>query len=184
MTHRIPSFRLLVLFLAGFSVTAASAQRIVAAVPVGTEPRGVAANPSTGNIYVANVLDGTISVIQKNIVTATLPVDTLPYLVAVDSKTNRIYAAGCNFQTGAGSMVVVIDGATNQVVTDVTLNESCGLGTQGIAVNPLTNRVYVSDYDDSQEVVIDGATNQILTRVDLSGALPVGVGVDLRTNQI
>jgi YVTN family beta-propeller protein len=79
--------------------------------------------------------------------------------------------------------VVVIDGNTNQVVTDISLNQSCGLGTQGIAVNQFTNRVYVSDYDDSQEVVIDGATNEIAARVDLLGGLPVGVAVDLISNK-
>ena len=101
---------------------------------------------------------------------ATFPVDTLPYVVRMETRiTNRIYAAGCNFLTGAGSMVVVIDGSNNHVITDIPLNQSGGLGTQGIALNLFTNRVYVSDYDDNQEVVIDGATNQIAARVDLQG---------------
>jgi YVTN family beta-propeller protein len=160
------------------------AQHVVATVPVGSEPRGVAVNPNTGHIYVANVTGGSVSVLQTNTVIATIPVDTLPYEIAVDAKTNRVYAAGCNFFTGAGSMVVVIDGNTNQVITNISLNQSCGLGTQGIAANQFTNRVYVSDYDDSQEVVIDGATNQILTRVDLAGRAPLGVTVNLRTNQV
>ena len=164
--------------------SAARAQHIVARVPVGNEPRGVAVNFNTGNIYVANVIDGTVSVLHKNTAVATIPVDTLPFEVAVNSNTNRIYATGCNFQTGAGSMVVVIDGSTNKVITNITVNLSCGLGTQGIAVNPRTNRIYVSDYDDAQEIVIDGATNQILTSIDLSGRQPIGLAVNPRNNQI
>ena len=166
-----------------FSLSAAFAQRIIATVPVGDEPRGVAVNSYSGRVYVANVHSGTISVIHTGSVIETIPVDTLPYVVAINDKTNRIYAAGCNFLTGAGSMVVVIDGRTNKVITDIPLNQFCGLGTQGIAVNQFTNRVYVSDYDDSQEVVIDGATNQITARVDLNGGLALGVAVDLLTNQ-
>jgi YVTN family beta-propeller protein len=173
----------LLLFLTA-SLSTVFAQHIVARVAVGDEPRGVAINPYTGLVYVANVHDGTISILRTASVLETLPVDTLPYVVAINYKTNRIYAAGCNFLTGAGSMVVVIDGRSNQVITDISLNQSCGLGTQGIAVNQFTDQVYVSDYDDNQEVVIDGATNQIAARIDLLGRDPLGVAVDLLTNQI
>jgi len=166
------------------SLATAFGQHLIGSVAVGDEPRGVAVNPFTGFIYVANVHSGTMSVLRKNAQTATFPVDTLPFVVAVNPKTNRVYAAGCNFLTGAGSMVVVIDGKTNQVLEDISLNNTCSLGTQGIAVNPFTNRVYVSDYDDSQEVVIDGSTNQIVARVDLAGGLPLGVAVDLAANQV
>lgn len=183
--HRFLHSRLAFLFLfLMFSLSTAFAQHIVGRVAVGDEPRGVAVNPYTGRVYVANVHDGTISILRAGSVLETLPVDTLPYVVAINNQTNRIYAAGCNFLTGAGSMVVVIDGRTNQVITDISLNQSCGLGTQGIAVNQFTNEVYVSDYDDNQEVVIDGATNQIAARIDLLGREPVGVAVDLLTNQV
>lgn len=138
----------------------------------------MAANPITDSAYVANVQDGTVTVVRHNSVIATVPVDTLPFVVAVDVTTNRIYASGCNFFTGAGSMVVVIDGRTNKVITDVQLNDFCSLGVQGIAVNPLMHRVYVSDYDENQEVVLDGSKNQIVARVDLQGQEPVGVAVN------
>jgi YVTN family beta-propeller protein len=185
VTYRFSLSRLssIVLFLS-LSFAAAFGQHIVTTIPVGDEPRGVAVNPFTGFIYVANVHSGTISVLNHTSLVTTIPVDTLPYVVAINARTNRIYAAGCNFLTGAGSMVIVIDGRTNKVVEDIPLNETCSLGTQGIAVNSLANRVYVSDYDDSQEVVIDGATNQILSRIDLAGGLPLGVAVDAATTQV
>lgn len=173
----------LVLFLP-LSLATALGQHIVGSASVGDEPRGVAANPNTGFIYVANVHSGTISVLRQSAVFATIPVDTLPFVVAINTKTNRIYAAGCNFLTGAGSTVVVIDGKTNKQIDSIPLNQTCNLGTQGIVVNSFTNKVYVSDYDDSQEVVIDSSTNQIAARVDLNSGLPVGVAVDLATNQV
>lgn len=168
-------------FALSFSV---SAQQLLRTVTVGTEPRGVAINQLTSTIYVANVTSGSISVIQRGSVTATIPVDTLPFEVTVNPITNLVYATGCNFFTGEGSKVVVIDGRSNQVVKTIVLNQSCSLGTQGIAANALTNRIYVSDYDESQEVVIDGASNEIATRIDLVGALPTGVAIDLATNKV
>jgi DNA-binding beta-propeller fold protein YncE len=95
-----------------------------------------------------------------------------------------IYATGCNFFTGEGSKVVVIDGRNNQIVKNIQLNDFCSLGIQGIAANPLTNRIYISDYDENQEVVVDGSSNEILTRIDLLGREPVGVAVDLVTNNV
>ncbi|PYX46544.1 MAG: hypothetical protein DMG79_16190, partial [Acidobacteria bacterium] len=110
MLHRSLLFKMFGLFLfLTCSLSTVFAQHIVAQVPVGSEPRGVGVNPMSGIVYVANVGSGTISVLRKASVIATIPVDTLPFVVAVNSKTNRIYAAGCNFNTGAGSMVVVID---------------------------------------------------------------------------
>jgi YVTN family beta-propeller protein len=185
VTHRSRLFRLLSLSLfLPLSLATVFAQHIVGSIPVGDEPRGVAVNPFTATVYVANVQSGSVSVLRNRSVIATVPVDTLPYVVAVNQRTNRIYAAGCNFLTGAGSMVVVIDGNSNSVIANISLNPFCGLGTQGIAVNSFTNRVYVSDYDDNQEVVIDGATNQIAARVDLAGRQPLGVAVDLLTDQV
>ena len=171
MHRSLPSRLAFLVVCLTFSLSTAFAQHIIGTVSVGDEPRGVAVNSYTGRVYVANVHSGTISVVHNGTVIETIPVDTLPYVVAVNHKTNRIYAAGCNFLTGAGSMVVVIDGHSDKVITDIAINQACGLGTQGIAVNPFTNRVYAGDYDDSQEVVIDGATNQITARVDLSGIL-------------
>ena len=105
--------RFAVLFLLALSLPC-FAQHLVKSVAVGTEPRGVGVNPRTGRIYVANVTDGTISVLGRGTVVTTIPVDTLPFEVAVNPLTNRIYAAGCNFFTGEGSTVVVIDGSTNR----------------------------------------------------------------------
>jgi DNA-binding beta-propeller fold protein YncE len=38
---------------------------VVATVPVGREPEGVAVNPRTSTAYVANTLDNTVSALRK-----------------------------------------------------------------------------------------------------------------------
>jgi YVTN family beta-propeller protein len=62
-------------------------------IPVGSNVLGVAANPATNRIYVANPLSNNISVIDgaTNAVTATATVGSYPYAVTVNPTTNRIY---------------------------------------------------------------------------------------------
>ena len=49
---------------------------VTATIPVGSSPGGVAADPKTNTIYVADFLDNTVSVIsgRTDTVTATIPV--------------------------------------------------------------------------------------------------------------
>src|SRR5260370_24573005 len=77
--------------------------KITATISVGTEPVGVAANPRTNTIYVANSVDNTVSVIsgQVNTVTATVPVGRTPGGVAVKPRTNTIYLANGTHDTGS-----------------------------------------------------------------------------------
>lgn len=168
-----------------FALTlSANAQHVVKTVQVGSEPRGVAINPLTDSVYIANTQTGNVSILKHDVVIATLPVNTLPEEVTFDIAANKAYVGGCDFRTNAGSKVIVIDGRTNQITTTIDINEFCVFGIQGITVNPLTHRVYVSNYDDNEEVVIDGTNNQIISRIDLAGREPEGAAVDLHTNQI
>ena len=91
---------------------------MVATVPVGSHPMGVAVNPNTNRIYVANTWSNNVSVIDgdTNTVVATVPAGDMPRGVAVNPTTNRIYVA--NFGSGSYN-VSVIDGATNTVVATV-----------------------------------------------------------------
>ena len=68
---------------------------VVATVPVGPYPSGVAVNPTTNLIYAANQGSGDVSVIDgtTNTVVATVSLGILCYDVAVNPVTNRIYTA-------------------------------------------------------------------------------------------
>ncbi|MGB1271293.1 MAG: fructose PTS transporter subunit IIA, partial [Endozoicomonas sp.] len=57
------------------------------------------------------------------------------------------------------STVSVIDGRRNTVAATV----ATGANPWTAAVNPVTNRVYVANYDDDNVTVIDGATNAVTT---------------------
>jgi YVTN family beta-propeller protein len=109
------------------------------------------------------------------VVTATVPL--LPAVssnalvvvpLAVNTATNKIYASN------GTDTVTVIDGATNS-----TTAIPVGAPVEVLAVNPVTNMVYVGE--QSNVVVIDGATNSTTT-LGVPGA--VALAVNTTTNQI
>jgi YVTN family beta-propeller protein len=87
-------------------------------------------------------------------ITATIPLSNTPKCIAINNETNRIYVG-----TDAG--VVVIDGTTDTVVTQIPTVDS----VRDIAVNPKTNRVFAF-VEGNNVLVLDGGTNQQV------GALP------------
>jgi YVTN family beta-propeller protein len=83
------------------------------------------------------------------------------------------------FATGI-PVVAVIDGATNDVVAAV----QTGLSdfTNEVAVNPATNRVYVTDTFSETVTVIDGGSNTVVTALPVSR--PNDLAVDMTSNRI
>ena len=64
----------------------------------------------------------------------------------------------------------------------VTATVAAGYGPNAVAVNPVTNKIYVANYVSDNVTVIDGATNGTTT-VGV-GTSPVAVAVNPVTNKI
>jgi YVTN family beta-propeller protein len=154
-----------------------AAQSLVATVPVGVRPSGVAINTNTNKIYVLNTclsyptcdVDAIVTVIDG----ATLSTTDVTVgigdaggsaSIAVNQTTNKIYVANsCGNDTicRSNGTVTVIDGTTLSMAT-VTV----GYGPSGVAVNETTNKVYVVNHcgDDpscqgnATVTMIDGVT--------------------------
>ncbi len=177
----------------GFAVTSlpAAAQVAISTVAVGNSPAAAAVNPTTNTIYAVNKCgndpacnsNGTLSVINgATLATQTVSVGVQPRSVAVDSATNKIYVANkCgddpSCSTSRNGTVTVIDGATLSTHT-VTV----GVFPYSVAVNPVTNQIYVSDEGDGTVTVIDGVT--LSTQTITLTPEPHGVAVNSVTNQI
>jgi YVTN family beta-propeller protein len=88
---------------------------------VGTDPAGAAVDPAAGTVYVTNLADGTVSVIDvaTSTVTATIPVGSQPEGVAVDPSTHTVYVANYGDDT-----VSVISAAQPAPVITVTSSKN------------------------------------------------------------
>ena len=139
----------------GNSVTVIDgATNTTATVAAGIGPAGVAVNPVTNKIYVANSGGNSVTVI--------------------DGATNShrhgcggpISRCGCGesghqqdlrSQPERSNTVTVIDGASN-----TTSTVAVGSNPAAVAVNPVTNKIYVANTGSSNVTVIDGATQHHL----------------------
>ena len=134
-----------------------------ALAPGGPDSRGfgVAANSTTNKIYVANQRSNNVTLIDgatNSTTTIADPNAFAPVAVAQDSLTNRIYVAnaGCSVTSigchNPGS-VTVINGAANSTTTIIDPQANT---PEAVAVNAMTNRIYVTNVISGNLSVIDG----------------------------
>ena len=154
-----------------------SANAIVSSVPAGANCRlcvnteGVAIAPDAGRLYVSNVFDQSVSVIDiaSNALVATLPIAGGPTAVVASPNGTRVYVLD---GTG-GAFVSEIDTATNAVLRTTPL-----LVTQarGMAITPDGARLYVSTYGSNSVKVVSTATMSVTATIP-AGNVPMGVDV-------
>jgi len=165
----------------------------------GTGPTGVAVNPRTKRLYIANngsdnltVFDTTTNKRVADIYLGS-PYALGPFGVAVNPVTNRIYVAHAWSRSGTGSVLTVIDGATNTIIG----RWDAGPIPYAVVVNSVTNRIYVGHGDSdpfggyatsTQVSVFDGATNvkiaAIETATDIAAGGSYAVAVDEGHNRV
>jgi YVTN family beta-propeller protein len=145
-------------------------------IDVNTFPVGIAVNPNTKKVYVANEYSNTVSVLdtETDKVKSTIKVGVFPYGIDINPLNNRVYV------TNRGSNTIsVIDGSINSKLDDITVGKS----PVGIAVNPSANWIYVTNLDDGTVSVIDGITNKVIDTISV-GKTPYGIEVNPLFNKI
>jgi YVTN family beta-propeller protein len=157
------------------SVIDSSTDRVLTSIPVVLRPDGVAVNPSTNKTYVTSANYRGVSVVNDATNTLDYNIDAPPGLaVAVNPVTNRIYTANT-------TAVTVIDASTRTIVGSVVV----GFLPTGIAVNYVTNRIYVGSQNTNDVSVIDGSTNAVIATIPVTYSPGTfGVDVNPRTNRI
>ncbi len=166
-------------------------------------PVALAVNSTTNKIYVVTgdhvtVIDG-----ATNAMTGVIDPNAVnPNAVVVNEATNKIYVAnlGDDGQGNNYGNITVIAGSDNSTTT-VTDPNALAPGTPGcifggspcqnqpIAVDSVTNKIYVANYGSRNGTaynvtVIDGATNSTTTISDPNAYQPSWVAVDSTTNKI
>lgn len=161
----------IVVCLLPLSIAAASSKRVVATIPVGDSPAGIAITPDNRFAYVANNNNdslpngNTVSVIdlKSNIVVTTISDVSFnePYTVTINKAGSIAYVTNSN-----GTTITLISTATNQVIGTITGFD----GPSGMVITPDGTRAYVNNYGGPSGV---GSGNATTVRV-----------VDLNTNTI
>jgi YVTN family beta-propeller protein len=143
------------------SVINTSNNTVVATIPVGANPIGIAVTPNGDFVYVGNRLANTVSVISTatDTVVDTVTVGSSPLQVAITP--NGAFAYVTN--NGSGT-VSVIDTATHTVATF-----AAGSTPNGIAITPNGALAYVVNQFPLTVSVIDTATNAVVNTVPLGG---------------
>lgn len=148
----------------------------VGAVDPGLPLRLVGEYPLTGNttrfdyasmdaaratIWVAHMGDGAIEAfnVKSNRVTLTVPISPAASVRGVLAARGNVYAAA----QGIGS-VVVLDGGSGKQLATIPAGD-----VDGLAYDPVTQRVFVSDEGGGRDTVIDASTNTRIGTVELGG---------------
>src|SRR5215813_7056169 len=159
------------------SVIDTATNTVVATVPVGVRPIGVAITPDGTHAYVANRISGGVSVIDTatNTVVATVPVRD-PFGVAITPDGTHAYVTN-NIPCCFLGTVSVIDTATNTVVATVPVGRETS--PRGVAITPDGTHAYVTYQFPTIVSVIDTATNTVVATVRfVPGARGVAITPD------
>ncbi len=155
------------------SVIDTATNSVVATVPLGFSPAGVAVTPDGKHVYVTDSAGVAVIDTATNLLVATVPVGNSPHGVAITPDGNHAYVAN-----GGSNTVSVIDTATNM---EVGLPIPIPVGTQpaNVAVTPDGKRAYVTNRGAFPNVqgtvsVIDTASNAVVATV-MNLATPAGV---------
>ena len=145
-------------------------------------PDSIAINPVTNQVYVANLASANATVItlaSPNNVVSDVSLASGGSAIAVDVVTNIAYSA----DTVSGTIGVINGNSLPPTSTGTNLT-SGGSSPQEVAVNPVTHRAYVANYNNPGSItVVDGATS-VTTDIPTSVALTTAIAVDPATNLI
>jgi len=125
------------------------------------------------------VLDG-----RNNAVIATYQVPVVN-AIAVNLVTGTLYVGGSEqSDTGVQSVVVALNPSTGAVLGTIPVTTTPGYGIVELAVDPVTNRIFVSNASDNAITMINGRTNTVTASEPLNGQVPAGLAVNFLTGKV
>jgi YVTN family beta-propeller protein len=148
---------------------------VVDTIPVCTDftcsPIIPAVTPNGARVYVTNILQDTVSVIDTltNTLVGTITVGQSPWGIAITPDGTRAYVAN------SSGTISVIDTSTDTVITTIVDNDL----PFGVAITPDGTRVYVSNARGSVSVV-DISTNTIISDIPVLDFPVPGFGFPAR----
>jgi len=170
-------------------------EQVVTVIPVGRYPHGLVVDEGNNRIYVANMNEGTVTVIdgETNAVVDTFQAGKSTRDVAVNAETGRLYVADLGLYDMESVRVgplrlyrpefamAVLDSQTGATLTNVPV----GANPWVVEVNEAAGHIYVANYNSSSVSVIDGAEGRVITTIDVGPfRVPFDIAVDEETNRV
>jgi YVTN family beta-propeller protein len=148
---------------AGDAITTDTAptNKVVATIRVGNGPHVIAVSPDDITVYVANLLNNTISVIDAstNKVKATYSAGSFPDGLAVTPDGNLLYVAN---YTSSGT-VSIINASTGALVKQIPVGDD----PRYLQISPDGSLAYVANQNSGTISVIDTATQSVTTSITI-----------------
>jgi YVTN family beta-propeller protein len=134
---------------------------LYASVPVGSDPSGVAYDQQTGDAWVTNAADNTVSVIHVSNATTvtTLAAGSFPTGVVYDSGTGQVFIS----DSGNGNMTVFNGSSLQASPLFTDFSEPAGL-----AYDPAQDEVFVADPAALQVHVVSDVTDGVVASLSLT----------------
>jgi YVTN family beta-propeller protein len=158
------------------AVVDTSDNSVITTIPIPSGPHSLVVSPDGARVYVANNVNynSNLTVIDTatNSVAGNIPVGSGPVDVALNNDGSRLYVT--NNQDFTVSVIDTQAGAIGAVIATL----QAGHGVSGVAVNPISGKVYVTraGYNGEDVLVFDPVT-YALTKIIPVGAGPNGLGV-------
>lgn len=151
------------------AVISKATNSIVAMVPVGSTPLGLAASKDGAYVYVTHPNDNYVSVVATahHRVVATIPVGAFPAGIDVTPNGNLVYVAN-----SANRSISVIATASNTVIATVPADFT----PNSVAITPDGAFVYVTNIGSDNVTVLATATNTVISTIPV-GEGPIGLVV-------
>jgi YVTN family beta-propeller protein len=152
-------------------------QTVIATIPVGLEPQGVAVNEADNWIYSANN-DGTVSAVNggdySEITTISVADNDVDNIV-INQDTKKAYVSYDSYPFGVAAIDVnPVSPTFNTVIATIDLASP----NEELAVNETTNRIYVNIDGNSTIGIIDGSTDTLETVISVPGSKGLQFAVD------
>jgi YVTN family beta-propeller protein len=148
----------------GLAVIDGATNSLLAIVPAGIAPWGVALNPMTGRVYVANQVSGGVTVVDTTTLTVAGTINPFARAsgVVFDAAHNRIYVS-----QELATLIWIIDAATDAQIGTI---DTGVFRPSLMALDDARGRLYIANNSSGPLVVVDTATNAVVR----SYPLPLG----------
>ena len=128
---------------------------VVQEVPLNTLPGGIAISPDGRLLYIANIFDGSLTVMSTSTYRSfSIPVNPLPIAVAASPDGAHVYVAHPDF-----NVLTVVDFGAGSITTVSVPSPNA------LTVTPDGSRVYVTNGAQNTVTAIDAATNAVIATI-------------------